>query len=169
MDRAFFDAGWDCKQANMTNMSFFFLNRFLDISDAIEDPENAQIDNSDFMDTDIPSPYDLDLPEQPHITGTQVEDIRDVVLGWSMDQSIQQKMDTRPCDKCRADIYTGSTSCQNCGVKYDPCVVTGFPVLKRSRVECSNCKSAANRSDWNAYVEQFKACPWCASPQNAQY
>ena len=38
-------------------MSFFFLNRFLDIADAIEDPDNAAIDNTDFMETDIPSPY----------------------------------------------------------------------------------------------------------------
>ena len=29
----------------------------------------------------------------------QVEEIRDWVLGWSMDQSVQQKMDMRPCDK----------------------------------------------------------------------
>ena len=30
----------------------------------------------------------------------QVEEIRDWVLGWSMDQSVQQKMDMRPCEKC---------------------------------------------------------------------
>merc|ERR1719343_1190351 len=71
LDRAFFDAGQDCKQANMINMAFFFLNRFLDISDAIEDPENAAIDNTDFMHTDIPSPYDLDLPETGCVQGQQ--------------------------------------------------------------------------------------------------
>merc|ERR1719191_2583001 len=81
VDRAFFEAGLDCKNANMVNMSFFFLNRFLDIADAIEDPDNAQIDNTDFMDTDIPSPYDLDLPEAPHVQGDKVEEIRDWVLG----------------------------------------------------------------------------------------
>merc|ERR1712176_742522 len=134
--------------------SFFFLNRFLDIADAIEDPENAAIDNTDFMDTDIPSPYDLDLPEEPHITGTKVEEIRDWVLGWSMDQSVQQKMDLRPCDKCRTDIYIATLVCPNkkCNAEYDPCVVSGYPVLKRSRVECSNCKAAANRDDWNMWV-----------------
>merc|ERR1712048_1110821 len=44
VDRAFYEAGLDCKQANMVNMAFFFLNRFLDIADAIDDPENAAID-----------------------------------------------------------------------------------------------------------------------------
>jgi len=169
VDRAFYEAGIDCKAANMINMAFFFLNRFLDIADAIDDPDNAAIDNTDFMETDIPSPYDLDLPEEPHITGTQVEEIRDWVLGWSMDQSVQQKMDMRPCDKCRADIYTATLVCPKCQHKHDPCSITGFPVLKRSRVECSNCHCSANRDDWNVWVQLFKVCPWCSAPQNAQY
>jgi len=169
VDRGFYEAGLECKNANMINMSFFFLNRFLDIADAIEDPENAAIDNTDFMETDIPSPYDLDLPETPHITGPQVEEIRDWVLGWSMDQSVQQKMDLRPCDKCRQDIYTANLSCPGCSTKYEPCAVTGYPVLKRSRVECSNCHVAGNRDDWNSWLQMFKTCPWCAVAQNAQY
>merc|ERR1712048_254190 len=135
VDRSFYEAGIDCKNAGMINMSFFFLNRFLDIADAIEDPENAQIDNTDFADTDIPSPYDLDLPEAPYIQGQQVEEIRDWVLGWSMDQSVQQKMDLRPCDKCRTEIYCATLSCPHCKTTYEPCAVTGHPVLKRSRVE----------------------------------
>jgi len=169
VDRAFYEAGLDCKNANMINMSFFFLNRFLDIADAIDDPDNAAIDNTDFMDTDIPSPYDLDLPETAHVTGVQVEEIRDWVLGWSMDQSVQQKMDLRQCDKCRADIYTASLACPKCAYKHEPCVISGYPVLKRSRVECSNCHCAANRDDWNTWVQNLKVCPWCASNQNAQY
>lgn len=170
VDRAFYSSGLDCKLANMINMSFFFLNRFLDISDAIEDPENAAIDNSDFVDTDIPSPYDLDLPEEVCISRPQVEEVRDWVLGWSMDQNVQQKMDARPCDKCRVDIYIGTLVCNLCQTTYEPCAVTGYPVLKRTRVECSNCKAAANRDDWNNWLSTFnKKCPWCEYPQNVQY
>merc|ERR1712232_490560 len=108
LDRAFYDAGIDCKNAKMINMAFFFLNRFLDIADAIEDPENAQIDNTDFMDTDIPSPYDLDMPETAFIEGQQVEEIRDWVLGWSMDENVKQKMDLQKCDKCKKEQYIAS-------------------------------------------------------------
>jgi len=169
VDRAFFDAGVDCKVANMINMSFFFLNRFLDIADAIDDPENAAIDNTDFMETDIPSPYDLDLPETPHISNDKVEEIRDWVLGWSMDQSVQQKMDMRPCDKCAQPIYIGTLSCPHCQTKHEPCVITGFPVLKKNAVACTVCKVSANRDDWNLYVQGSKECPWCQSPQNAQF
>jgi len=171
VDRAFYEAGIDCKVANQINMAFFFLNRFLDIADAIDDPENAQIDNTDFMETDIPSPYDLDMPETAYVTGNQVEEIRDWVLGWSMDESVKQKMDLRPCDKCRTEIYTACLVCpqQSCGHKHEPCCVSGFPVLKRSRVECSNCRAASNRDDWNAWLQLYKTCPWCSAPQNAQY
>lgn len=169
VDLAFYDAGIDCKNAGMINMSFFFLNRFLDIADAIDDPENAAIDNTDFMDTDIPSPYDLDLPEQNHISSDKVEEIRDWVLGWSMDQSVQQKMDSRQCDKCGAHIYGGAVVCVRCGTTSDPCAVTGFPVVKKNRVQCTVCHVAANRDEWNWYIQNFKECPWCSSPQNPNY
>mmetsp|Transcript_17930 Transcript_17930/g.51630 ORF Transcript_17930/g.51630 Transcript_17930/m.51630 type:complete len:974 (+) Transcript_17930:3-2924(+) len=169
VDKAFHDAGLDCKTAKMKNMSFFFFNRFLDISDAIEDPENAAIDNTDFMDTDIPSPYDLDLPEAPCVNSQQMEEIRDWVLGWSMDQSVQQKPDMRQCDKCRTEIYIANMVCPSCQTGYEPCVVTGYPVSKKSRVECTHCRSAANREEWNLWVQHYKTCPWCASPQNAQF
>jgi intraflagellar transport protein 172 len=169
LDKAFYDAGIDCKNANMINMSFFFLNRFLDIADAIDDPENAQIDNTDFMDTDIPSPYDLDLPEEGQIPADQVEEIRDVVLGWSMDPNVQQKMDMRPCDKCRTEIYTASLNCKHCNQVYEPCIITGYPVVKRNRVECTSCRAAANRDDWNAALQIFKVCIWCNAPQNPQF
>ncbi|CAE8619758.1 unnamed protein product [Polarella glacialis] len=169
VDRAFYDAGLECKNAGMINMSFFFLNRFLDIADAIDDPENAAIDNTDFMETDIPSPYDLDLPETNTFQGDKVEEIRDWVLGWSMDQNVQQKMDLRGCDKCGQQIYTANMSCPGCSLKYEPCAVTGYPVLKKSRVECTVCHVSANRDDWNLWLQHFKECPWCTSPQNAQY
>eukprot|EP00811_Abedinium_folium_P026399 NODE_3885_length_1967_cov_5.998370.p1 GENE.NODE_3885_length_1967_cov_5.998370~~NODE_3885_length_1967_cov_5.998370.p1 ORF type:complete len:373 (+),score=133.33 NODE_3885_length_1967_cov_5.998370:786-1904(+) len=169
VDRAFYEAGVDCKVAKMTNMAFFFLNRFLDIADAIDDPENAAIDNTDFLETDIPSPYDLDLPEEQHICVQQVEDIRDWVLGLSVDHTVQQKMDLRPCDQCRAEIYMATLTCPKCNHQHEPCGVSGLPVLKRSRVECSNCHVAANRDDWNVWLQLIKGCPWCLEPQNAQY
>jgi len=167
MDRAFYEAGMDCKTAGLVNMAFFFLNRFLDIADAIDDPENAQIDNTDFMGTDIPDPYGVDLPEEPFISGQQVEDIRDWVLGWSMDQSVQQKLDVRQCDKCKAEVYIAGLVCSACNHTHEPCVVSGYPVLKKTRVECTNCKAAANRDSWNTWLQTFKMCPWCNSPQNA--
>ena len=45
-------------QVAQLNLAFLFLNRFLDICDAIED-DNTEIDNSDFLQTDLPSPYEV--------------------------------------------------------------------------------------------------------------
>jgi len=169
VDRAFYEAGLDCKSSGNINMAFFFLNRFLDIADAIDDPENAQIDNTDFMDTDIPSPYDLDMPETGCLQASQIEEIRDWVLGWSMDQNVSQKSDTRKCEKCKQDVYAASLSCNSCKHTSEPCVVSGYPVARASTVQCTNCRCTANRDDWNTWLLHFRACPWCDAPQNAQY
>ena len=44
-------------------MAFVFFNWYLDLAEAIEDPNSANIDNAEFDATDIPSPYDIPLPE----------------------------------------------------------------------------------------------------------
>lgn len=50
-------------------MSFVFLNRYLDIYELIEDPDANNLgDNAEFQNTDIPSPYDVPLPEKNLIT-----------------------------------------------------------------------------------------------------
>ena len=65
-DKAFFEAGIACRAVGWNNMAFVFLNRFLDICDAIEDGSTDMLDHSDFSDTDIP--YDIVLPEDYSIT-----------------------------------------------------------------------------------------------------
>ena len=46
-------------------MAFVFFNRFLDLSEAIEEGSLDMLDNSDFTDTDIP--FEVPLPEAPHL------------------------------------------------------------------------------------------------------
>lgn len=143
-------------------MSFYYYNRYLDIVDAIQD-ETAQIDNTDFMDTDIP--YDVEIPEKGYVDEAQNEDIRELVLGWSVSSNVEQKMAERQCENCAKSIYAAALKCRHCGFKNTPCVVTGQPVLRTQRVDCSNCKSQANREDWNCYINKFGQCPWCKSRQ----
>lgn len=48
-DKAFLDAGEGTRKEGANNMAFMFFNRYLDLYDAIEDPENGGIsDNTDF-------------------------------------------------------------------------------------------------------------------------
>ena len=48
-DKAFLDAGEACRREGINNMAFMFFNRYIDLYDAIEDPDGAGItDNADF-------------------------------------------------------------------------------------------------------------------------
>eukprot|EP00913_Durusdinium_trenchii_P007895 g7407.t1 len=143
MDLAFYSAGLDCKEAGMINMSFFFLNRFLDIADAIDDPETLERKQTWIFQIK---------------TMSRVRRWRKSATG----------MDLRQCDKCGHHIYGGSLICTRCGTQNDPCAVTGFPVLKKSRVECTVCHVAANRDDWNIYVQQFKDGPRAGRSSSVQ-
>lgn len=57
-------------------MAFVMLNRYLDLADALEDPEAnmGQLENADFADTDVP--FDVVLPEQPYATEAAREEVR---------------------------------------------------------------------------------------------
>lgn len=62
-DQAFYEAGMACKASNDLNSAFVLLNRYLDITEAVEDnePSSTVLDNADFADTAIPA--DFPLPE----------------------------------------------------------------------------------------------------------
>jgi intraflagellar transport protein 172 len=68
VDRAFYDAGMECKEQKWVNMAHVFLNRFLDISDLVSESQGGaaqsggDIDNTDFVNTDIPSPFKVAIP-----------------------------------------------------------------------------------------------------------
>ena len=67
-DKAYYDAGLWCRKAGQNDAAFIFFNRYIDLYDAIDDPENAGgIDNAEFENTDIPSPFDIPLPEKNFI------------------------------------------------------------------------------------------------------
>jgi len=83
-DKAFYEAGMACKAHSDLNMAVIFLNRFLDICEAIEenDSSSATLDNSVFADTEIP--VDFPLPEKQFLSDTEREKVRDFVLEVSM-------------------------------------------------------------------------------------
>jgi intraflagellar transport protein 172 len=64
-DKAFYDAGTACRNAGLNDLAYMFFNRYIDLYDAIDDPDNAGgIDNTEFEHTDIPSPFEIPLPEK---------------------------------------------------------------------------------------------------------
>lgn len=58
-----------------------FLNRYLDINEIIEDPDNNNISEEDeFRITDIPSPYNVSMPMKNMINEAEKEKIKDWLL-----------------------------------------------------------------------------------------
>eukprot|EP00741_Cyanophora_paradoxa_P013163 tig00000178_g12716.t1 len=168
-DKAFYEAGTFCKEAQpqpRMNMAFVFLNRYLDLTEAMED-ESMRIENADFEKTDIP--FDFPMPEKHFLQEERREELRDWVLQISMDRKVEQSLSTRKCEKCSTEIYEAALKCHQCSYEHEPCVVAGYPVMRFSKIECKGCNKTANREDWNKLVQKTKACPWCASPAAPQY
>jgi len=116
-DKAFYEAGMACKALNELNMAFVFLNRYLDITEAVEDhePSSTVLDNSDFADTQIP--FDFPLPEKQYLADAEREKVRDYVLELSMNASVQQSLQTdelelifRELDQVREAVQRGGRS-----------------------------------------------------------
>ncbi|XP_062344303.1 intraflagellar transport protein 172 homolog isoform X2 [Cinclus cinclus] len=126
-DKAFYEAGIAAKAVSWENMAFVFLNRFLDLSDAIEEGNLDSLDHSDFQRTDIP--FEVPLPAHQHVPEEQREEARDWVLTMSMDQRLEQAL---PQDE--RNTYEASLVAAGTGVHSLPCLLTGYPVL-RNKIE----------------------------------
>ncbi|XP_054675420.1 intraflagellar transport protein 172 homolog isoform X4 [Grus americana] len=147
-DKAFYEAGIAAKAVNWENMAFIFLNRFLDLSDAIEEGNLDSLDHSDFQSTDIP--FEVPLPAQQHVPEGKREEVRDWVLTMSMDQRLEQVL---PQDE--RDTYEASLVAANTGVRSLPCVLTGYPVL-RNKIEFKQPGREANKDTWNKFLMAVK-------------
>ncbi|XP_043931402.1 intraflagellar transport protein 172 homolog isoform X2 [Protopterus annectens] len=148
VDKAFYEAGMAAKAQGWENMAFIFLNRFLDLCDAIDEGNFDALDHSDFQDTDIP--FEVPLPGKQHVTEEKREEIRDWVLTVSMDQRVEQVL---PRDE--RDTFEASLIAVNTGIRSLPCLITGYPVL-RNKIEFKQPGKAVNKDDWNKFLMAVK-------------
>lgn len=136
------------KEVGWENMAFIFLNRFLDLTDAIEEGTLDALDHSDFQDTDIP--FEVPLPAKQHVPEAQREEVRDWVLTVSMDQRLEQVL---PRDE--RGVYEASLVAASTGVRALPCLITGYPIL-RNKIEFKRPGKAANKDNWNKFLMAIK-------------
>ncbi|XP_050807060.1 intraflagellar transport protein 172 homolog isoform X1 [Gopherus flavomarginatus] len=147
-DKAFYEAGTAAKAVGWENMAFIFLNRFLDLTDAIEEGTLDALDHVDFQNTDIP--FEVPLPAHQHVAEATREEIRDWVLTMSMDQRLEQVLPRDERDTYEASLVAAST-----GVRSLPCLLTGYPVL-RNKVEFKQPGKEANKDTWNKFLMAVK-------------
>ena len=104
------------EQASFQN--HFFIFRYLDLYEAIEEGSTDALDNTDLIETDIP--LEVPLPEVPHLPRESHEAVKEWVLAVSMDQKVEQRL---PVDERMA--YEASLITANTGTAYQPCIITG--------------------------------------------
>eukprot|EP00667_Euglena_gracilis_P000220 EG_transcript_220 len=166
-DKAFHDAGVAAKEMDWMNTAFAFLNRFVDITEMIEDGErdSSILDHSDFEVADIPT--DFPIPAKPSVPANKLEDVRQWVLTAALDKSMEKKLRTVPCPKCEKPNFEAFLQCRACGAKFEQCSVTGYPILNPAeRVVCRACRAVANEPDWRAYTAKLVGCPVCGNAAN---
>ncbi|CAH8637155.1 unnamed protein product [Heterobilharzia americana] len=145
-DKVFYEAGVDCREIGWDNMAFVFLNRYLDLVEAIEDPESSSdtLDSTDFQGTDIP--MEVPIPEQAYTTNEEHEAIREWILAVSMDQKLDQSL-----PKDERGVYVAALNSSSTGLSALPCVITGYPVL-RNGVTFEPSKRTAIKVNWSKFL-----------------
>jgi intraflagellar transport protein 172 len=153
-DKAYYDAGEANKKAGQNDAAFIFMNRYIDLYDAIDDLENAGgFDNTDFENTDIPKPEYIPLPETNFIASDQRDSIRDWVLEINVGGDVGQNgLPTRRCEHCGTMTYEGNLTCHSCRNEWEPCIITGLPLAKSDTHHCRICHKGAIREYWNDYI-----------------
>lgn len=66
-------AGYANQEAGRLDMAFVFFNRYLDLTEAMEDPDAGPLENADFVNTDIP--FYFHIPETHYISETMREEV----------------------------------------------------------------------------------------------
>ena len=158
VDKLFYTAGSVCQKQGHDNLGFVLLNRYVDLTEAIDEGDASLIDNSDFVDvTHISAVDEHTLPRQQYISAEEErEEVRDWVLSVCMDAKIEQSLP--PADQSTGTLYAGLYDAD-----LPACIVTGFPVQSWEKVDVEGF--VANKQDWNAFVRKKKVDPWTGSSQ----
>uniref|UniRef100_A0A0N4ZD27 WD_REPEATS_REGION domain-containing protein n=1 Tax=Parastrongyloides trichosuri TaxID=131310 RepID=A0A0N4ZD27_PARTI len=134
-DKVFYEAGIACRKhgEKYENMAFTFLSMYLDITDAIEDNDPSVVDNTIFLSCDVPTQYPL--PEKPFLVGEEQEEIKEWVLSVSVDTKVDKVLLLDSRGLFEACIVSPAQ------MKYDMCIITGYPILNTPRILAPNMKA----------------------------
>ncbi len=159
-DKAFYQAGILCRKIGEENLAFLLLNRYVDLTEAIEERDTGIIDNSDFVHaTAIPLITDNILPKVQYLLNdSEREDIRE----WALNVCVGGKVDKMfpKADEASGTIYAGFFASS-----LPTCIVTGYPVMERDLVDVNGCQ--AGKREWGIYIRTFSTCPWNRTPERS--
>ncbi|KNC30792.1 Intraflagellar transport protein osm-1 [Lucilia cuprina] len=149
VDKGFYEAGIDLRNAGREAEAFVMLNHYLDVCEAIEEGSGNLVDHSDLTSTDFPS--SVPLPEEIHLKNDPDlhEEVREWVLAVSMDQQVDQVL---PTDE--RGLYESSL-----GLNDVACILSGYPVKGRQPVTFQSSIRQANRDVWSKFSVAVKLSP----------
>ncbi|ALC42884.1 osm-1, partial [Drosophila busckii] len=149
VDKGFYEAGMDLREAGREPEAFVMLNHYLDVCEAIEEGSGALVDHSDLASTDFPSsvplPEDIHLKNEPNLH----EEVREWILAVSMDQQLDQLLpnDDRGLYEC------------SLGPNDKACLLSGYPVRGRQPVSFQCSTNLVNRDVWSKFSVAVKMSP----------
>lgn len=127
-------------------MAFVFLNRYIDLADAIDDHSNEIVDNPYLAETDIP--YEINLPDHKYLSVSsgfilnlfklikisnsfvwmkdeKHEEIKTRVITISMNRKEEPSLNID-----ERGMYEAALSSPNSDKKWLPCIITGDYLFK---------------------------------------
>ena len=91
-DKAFYLAGMACKEQGNVNLAFMLLNRYVDITEAIDAGDANLLDNTDYQDLDA-IPLGGPLPNSHYLSDDEDrEEVRTWVLSVITDSDVDQRV-----------------------------------------------------------------------------
>lgn len=160
-DKLFYMAGQACKASGHTNLAFVLLNRYVDLTEAIEDGDAGLFENSDFAAATAVRFPDSLPPHQYLPDEDSREEVRDWVLSVCMDSSVDQTLPTEV--NATLPVYGGLYASSR-----PLCVVSGAPIASKGD-ELHVNGTVASKRDWNLLVSKTKACPWTGKTESPQW
>lgn len=86
-----------------------------------------------------------------------------------MSNTVDKTLSTRNCEQCGNEVYEASLHCPHCRATHEPCIITGYPLVRSQMISCKFCNKGAIRDYWNDYIQVTMHCPWCKSMQTAYW
>ena len=106
-DKLFYVAGMAAKQAGHPNLAFVLLNKYMDLTEAMEEGDASGLENAD-MAAATAVPFSDVLPEKQYLPDEDArEEVRDWVLSVCMDSSVDQALPAEGSQVSGSTVYAG--------------------------------------------------------------
>lgn len=69
-----------------------------------------------------------------------------------MDGDVGNTLPQRSCEYCGTSIYEAALSCHQCKTNWEPCIISGYPLIKSQAISCKFCNMGAIRDYWNDFI-----------------